>query len=138
MSTASSSANTSTPPTTNSSFAPSTAAADSRAAILASLSATGNSFSTAHQHLAADLHANAAALAQQERTLKSSTTGLVKDRANLQREADRAAKGLKQVGDVQNWAEMLERDFLVLEDVLRQVEGGVEEESASGGSRWRG
>lgn len=36
---------------------------------------------------------------------------------------DGARQGLKEIGDVQNWAEMIERDLLVVEEVLRQVEG---------------
>jgi len=46
---------------------------------------------------------------------------------------------LKEVGDVQNWAEMLERDFLVVEETLRRVREGSEGSWSSGsGSYWSG
>jgi DNA mismatch repair protein PMS2 len=32
--------------------------------------------------------------------------------------ADESAATLKELGDVQNWAEMLERELMVLEDVV--------------------
>lgn len=40
---------------------------------------------------------------------------------------EKGEKGLKEVGDVQNWAECIERDLLVLEETLREVEEGDEE-----------
>lgn len=46
-------------------------------------------------------------------------------------------KDMKAFGDMQNWAEMIERDFMVLEETMRLVEGGDVTESASGGSTWR-
>lgn len=36
---------------------------------------------------------------------------------------DESAARLKELGDIQNWAEVLERELLVLEDVVG-VEGG--------------
>lgn len=36
--------------------------------------------------------------------------------------------GLKEVGDVQNWAEMIERDLLVLEETVKLAEERKEEE----------
>lgn len=62
------------------------------------------------------------------------------ERKKWAKEAEKATKGLNRFGDLQNWAEMMERDFCVLEETLRLVEGGEGEgeESASGGSRWRG
>lgn len=49
---------------------------------------------------------------------------------------------MRDFGDVQNWAEMLEREFCVLEETVRLVEGGGEEigevGGESGGSGWRG
>jgi len=44
---------------------------------------------------------------------------------------------MRDFGDVQNWAEMLERDFMVLEETMRLVEGGGEVERESGGSTWK-
>jgi hypothetical protein len=55
----------------------------------------------------------------------------------LEGEVDKALKGMRDFGDVQNWAEMLERDFMVLEETMRLVEGGLEVERESGGSTWK-
>ncbi|GAB1728568.1 hypothetical protein NU195Hw_g7118t1 [Hortaea werneckii] len=121
-----------------------TAQTEARAAILATLSAAGSHYSTFTQHKAQDLHANSHAIANQEAALAKSTRDLEKEGKKWAREAEKATKGLNRFGDLQNWAEILERDFVVLEETLRLVEGGEglgeaeEEESASGGSRWRG
>ncbi|KAI6862066.1 hypothetical protein KC343_g5909 [Hortaea werneckii] len=116
---------------------------EARAAILATLSAAGSHYSALSQHKAQDLHANSQAIANQEAALAKSTQDLEKEGKKWAREAEKATRGLNRFGDLQNWAEMLERDFVVLEETLRLVEGGEglgegEEESASGGSRWRG
>ena len=37
--------------------------------------------------------------------------------------ANDAADKLKELGDIQNWAEVLERDLLVLEETMRMGEG---------------
>lgn len=44
-------------------------------------------------------------------------------------------KGLKEIGDVQNWAEMLERDLGMLEEMMETVEGeeGMRREDVNGG-----
>jgi len=36
--------------------------------------------------------------------------------------ADNSRGKLKEIGDIQNWAEMIERDFLVVEETLRLVD----------------
>ena len=54
---------------------------------------------------------------------------------------------MNEVGDIQNWAEMIERDLLVLEETVRLVDDGKaedrrneggerREENASGTSGW--
>ena len=57
------------------------------------------------------------------------TEGLRKENAKLAKEADKAARKLKELGNVQNWAEVLERGFLVLEETVRLVK---KEDSDSG------
>ena len=89
------------------------------------------------QRRAADLHANAGAITKQEAQVTKNTAALAKESAKWQKEVDKTTKGLKDFGDLQNFAEMMERDFLVLEETLRLVEGGQQVESASGGSQWR-
>lgn len=59
----------------------------------------------------------------------------------FRKENDKLAKVLadgsrqvKELGDVQNWAERLERDFLVLEETMRLVQRGEGEEGSWSGS----
>jgi len=119
------------------SSADSRAQAEARAAVLASLESAGSNHDGRFQRRAADLHTNAAAIGKQELELKKQTDALAKESAKWQKEVDKATKGLNQFGDLQNWAEVMERDFLVLEETLRLAEGEHPIESASGGSRWR-
>lgn len=132
-------ANGSTPSSTAiaSPTSPTRAQTEARAAVLASLTSAGAHHDTHLQQRAADLHANALAISRQETELAQHTAALARESAKWDKEAAKATHGLKQVGDLQNWAEMLERDFLVLEETLRVVDGEDEVESGSGGSRWR-
>ena len=113
------------------------AQAEARAAVLASLESAGSNYDSQLQRRAADLHKNAAAIAKQEAELKQHTAALAKENAMLHKELTKANKDLMPHGDLQNFAEMMERDFAVLEETLRLVEGGRDVESASGGSQWR-
>lgn len=65
---------------------------------------------------------------------------LSKQTAQYQKIADEGRDKLKEIGDVQNWAEMIERDLLVVEETLRRAEdeAGVEGRGrgAEGGRRW--
>ncbi|TPX17085.1 uncharacterized protein E0L32_003203 [Thyridium curvatum] len=107
---------------------------EARAAVVASL---GNMLDRELSSRAAALHANDAAIARQRRDVERSTAALRRENDRLAKEADGAARRLKEVGNVQNWAELLEKDFLVLEETLRLArEGGA---SSSGGSgSWTG
>ena len=113
------------------------AQAEARAAVLGSLGSAGSNYDNRMQRRAADLHANSNAIAKQEDQVKKNTTALTKESAKWRKELDKTTQGLKEFGDLQNFAEMMERDFLVLEETMRLVEGGQEVESASGGSQWR-
>ncbi|KAM3509577.1 hypothetical protein MY11210_006267 [Beauveria gryllotalpidicola] len=90
--------------------------AEARAAVVASM---GNMLDTELQGRAQMLHDNAGALDRQERDVLAATEALRRERERLAREADGAARRLKEVGNVQNWAEVLERGFLVLEETVR-------------------
>ena len=116
---------------------PPRAQAEARAAVLASLASAGAHQDAQLQRRAADLHGNAAAVARQEARVRQETRALAGEGDRWQRELDGATKGIKEFGDLQNWAEMLERDFAVLEETVRLAEGGLRGESASGGSEWR-
>ena len=113
---------------------------EARVAVTASLSAIGSSIDSDLRTRANDLHANAASIEKQEKELEKQTAALAKQTAQAQKQIDKSLKGLNEIGDVQNWAEMMERDLLVLEETMRLVEGGEDFESASGvpsnGQRW--
>ncbi|KAI4150700.1 MAG: hypothetical protein L6R39_002188 [Caloplaca ligustica] len=97
--------------------------AEARAAFTASLLSAGTS--TVESDLktrAADLHANTAAIDKQEQALLKETKNLGKESDKWQKLVDGGARGVKETGDVQNWAEMLERDLCVLEDTMAMVE----------------
>lgn len=80
----------------------------------------------------AQLHANRAAIARQEREVARATAQLRRENDRLGRLAEAHARRVKEVGDVQNWAEMLEREFVILEETLRLVGEGEGEGEGSG------
>lgn len=100
--------------------------AEARAAVVASM---GNMLDSELQSRAGILHENAAALEKQERDVLRATDGLRRETVKLQAEADKAARKVKELGNVQNWAEVLERGFLVLEETVRLANAGDDEES---------
>jgi uncharacterized protein (DUF3084 family) len=106
--------------------------AEARAAVTASLTSIGGSVDNEMRTRAADLHSNAEAIAKQEKELAKQTAALAKQSNQWQKLADTSTKKLNEIGDIQNWAEMIERDLLVLEETLRLVEGKDTPETASG------
>ncbi|KAK0765622.1 hypothetical protein N5P37_001559 [Trichoderma harzianum] len=100
---------------------------EARAAVVASI---GNMLDSELQSRAGILHSNAAALEKQERDVLRATDGLRKETAKLKAEADKAARKVKELGNVQNWAEVLERGFLVLEETVRLANGGEDSDDA--------
>lgn len=100
--------------------------AEARAAVVASM---GNLLDSELQSRAEILHESAAALDRQERDVLRATERLRREREKLAREAGGAARKVKELGNVQNWAEVLERGFLVLEETVRLAN---KEGSASG------
>ncbi|KAI1781203.1 hypothetical protein F4818DRAFT_32507 [Hypoxylon cercidicola] len=102
--------------------------AEARAALVASMS---NMLDSELQSRAALLHGNAAALARQERDVARGTAGLRRENDKLERLARDTERKIKELGNVQNWAEVLERDFLVLEETMRIVKGGGRSGSGS-------
>ncbi|UNI20242.1 hypothetical protein JDV02_006347 [Purpureocillium takamizusanense] len=105
--------------------------AEARAAVVASI---GNMLDSQLQTRASVLHDNAAALDRQERDVVAAADALRHERERLAREADAAARRLKELGNVQNWAEVLERGFLVLEETVRLANGaGSDHDDHDGG-----
>jgi len=60
--------------------------------------------------------------------LQDSTRALAKETDKLKKIADDAARKLKEVGNVQNWAEVMEREFLILEETVRLADLSEEED----------
>lgn len=103
--------------------------AEARAALEASMNNVGSALDANLRARAQDLHTHSAVLEKQQKDLIKSTEGLRKETDKLKKLAVDGGKKVKELGDVQNWAEMLERDFLVLEETLRLVEEGSEGDS---------
>lgn len=104
---------------------------EARTALVASLS---NLLDAEVAPRAAALHAGSAALERQERELRRATGALAAETARLGHEAEVAGRGVKMLGDVQNWAEVLEREFLVLEETVRILGEGSSSEESGGES----
>lgn len=92
-----------------------------------------NLLDTELQGRAALLHGNAAALTRQERDVARATDALRKENDKLAKVARDAGRRIKELGNVQNWAEVLERDFLVLEETVRLVGQGDSDGESGGG-----
>ncbi|ORX99297.1 hypothetical protein BCR34DRAFT_495471 [Clohesyomyces aquaticus] len=110
--------------------------AEARAAVAASLASVGGSIDAEMRTRAVDLHSNSEAISKQEKELAKQTAALAKQSTQWQKLADTSTKKLNEIGDIQNWAEMIERDLLVLEETMRMVDGKDAPETASGTSRW--
>jgi hypothetical protein len=100
--------------------------AEARTAIVASIA---NLVDRELQGRASMLHANAAAIERQQRDVARTTESLRRENVKLGKVAADAAEKIKEIGNVQNWAEVLEREFLVLEETARLVAGDWESES---------
>lgn len=116
---------------------------EAEAAFTASLSSIGNNHDGPLRARASLLHANATALSKQENDVARATEDLGRSNGELEGAADKAREGLKEIGDVQNWAEVIERELLVLEEVVRGVEEKIEEQEEGvdeddGGGEQRG
>jgi K+-sensing histidine kinase KdpD len=110
--------------------------AEARAAVTASLASVGASVDNDLRTRTADLHSNSEAITKQEKELAKQTKALAKESAQWEKLLNGGTKKLNEVGDIQNWAEMIERDLLVLEETVRLVDGKETEETASGTGRW--
>jgi hypothetical protein len=89
----------------------------------------GSSLDSSLRSRAQNLHDNSKQLEKQQKDVVKATEGLRKETEKLKKVADEGMRKVKELGNVQNWAEMLERDFLVLSETLRLVEKGSDEES---------
>lgn len=108
------------------------------AAFTATLHSVGTNLETPLRDRAATITSGAAALEKQETELAESTARLARQNAQWVGLADETRDGLKEIGDVQNWAEMIERDLSMLEEIVdaadaQEREGDIEVESPDGG-----
>lgn len=112
--------------------------AQARTALVASI---GNALDTELQTRASLLHANQAAIEKQERDVERALRELRKEDDKLMKVLNDGSRKVKELGDVQNWAERLERDFLVLEETMRLVDRGQRRRGSGSGSEsgsWSG
>jgi K+-sensing histidine kinase KdpD len=110
--------------------------AEARAAVTASLASVGASVDNDLRTRTTDLHSNSEAISKQEKELAKQTKALAKESAQWEKLLNGGTKKLNEVGDIQNWAEMIERDLLVLEETVRLVDGKKAEDTASGTGGW--
>lgn len=112
--------------------------AEARAAFTAHLTSIGNSHISPLEARVSDINKNSIAISKQEDDVDKQTKKLADESKKHQKVVDDAAGKLKELGDIQNWAEVLERDMLVIEKALQMGEGedsgwetdeGAEEES---------
>jgi hypothetical protein len=94
----------------------------------------GNQHFSSLQSRAQNLHANTAQLDKQQKDVVKATEGLKKETEKLRKWADEGQRMVKELGNVQNWAEMLERDFLVLGETIRLANGGGSHSGSGSGS----
>ncbi len=98
--------------------------AEAHAAFTAHLTSIGNSHISSLETRVSDIHSNSAAISKQEDDIIKNTKKLSGEAKKHQKVADDAAGKLKELGDIQNWAEVLERDLLVLEETMKMGEAG--------------
>ncbi|CRL24209.1 unnamed protein product [Penicillium camemberti] len=108
------------------------------AAFTATLHSVGTNLEAPLRDRAANIQSNAAALERQEAELAENTQRLARQNQQWVGFADETREGLKEIGDVQNWAEMIERDLLALEDMMDVVENGHGEHGSEDGDDRRG
>jgi chromosome segregation ATPase len=108
------------------------------AAFTATLHSVGTNLEAPLRDRAANIQSNALALERQEAELAENTARLARQNEQWVGLADETREGLKEIGDVQNWAEMIERDLLALEDMMDNVEGRNKDADEDGSHGGRG
>lgn len=101
------------------------------------MASIGNTLDHELQTRASLLHANQAAIEKQERDVEKALADLRREDDKLLKVLNNGSRQVKELGDVQNWAERLERDFLVLEETMRLVHEGSGASGSESGS-WTG
>ncbi|KAJ5899274.1 GCN5-like 1 [Penicillium taxi] len=115
-------------PSSSSTTQPETGAAEEQqkkealAAFTATLHSVGTNLEAPLRDRAATIQSNTAALKLQETSLQESSARLARQNSEWEDIAEETRQGLKEIGDVQNWAEVIERDLLALEEMMDSVE----------------
>ncbi len=97
--------------------------AEARAAFTAHLTSIGNSHISALEQRVGDIHSNSLAISKQEDEIEKESKKLADESRKHEKVADDVGSKLKELGDIQNWAEVMERDLLVLETAMGMGEG---------------
>ncbi|KAK9375004.1 uncharacterized protein V1513DRAFT_431432 [Lipomyces chichibuensis] len=74
------------------------------------------------------VHANAKLISSQSKHIRGQTFALAKETRKWEETAGKASAILKEAGDVQNWAEILEVELSALEETFRIVDGRENDE----------
>ncbi|KAJ5716054.1 GCN5-like 1 [Penicillium malachiteum] len=93
------------------------------AAFTATLHSVGTNLEAPLRERATIINSNAVSLERQEAELAGHSAKLARQNEGWGKIADETRAELKEIGDVQNWAEVIERDLLVLESMMDEVEG---------------
>ncbi|KAK3344842.1 hypothetical protein B0H65DRAFT_557897 [Neurospora tetraspora] len=109
--------------------------AQARTAVLASISNLLDRELTGRASL---LHQNHNAILKQEREMSKAVEAFKKENDKLEKLAREGTKRLKEVGDVQNWAEVLERGFLRVEETIRRANGDFYRDYSEGSGSYSG
>ncbi|KAF2154332.1 hypothetical protein K461DRAFT_312266 [Myriangium duriaei CBS 260.36] len=99
---------------------------------MAKLDSVASSHRADIESRASVLNASEKAVCKQDKQLRKNTETLAKQNEQCEKLVDATYKALTEFGDVQNWAEMIERDLLILEETMRLVDGLPESENISG------
>jgi hypothetical protein len=116
--------NTNTNTNTNPPSQPPETTKEAHHAFTTSLKTISSNHDAALQERAHTLQSNAGALDAQEASLRQTTADLAAQNEGIAGLVGEAGAGLKEIGDVQNWAEVMERELLVLEETIGGVEKG--------------
>ncbi|KAL4803495.1 hypothetical protein BDV18DRAFT_41667 [Aspergillus unguis] len=104
-------------------------------AFTASLHSLGANYTSNLVSRSKTLHENSTALSKQEENLAKTTSALHKQNKEWEGIAEGARLGLKELGDLQNWAEVLERELLVRRVRAVDEDGDVDMPTANGNGK---
>ncbi|EEH23117.1 hypothetical protein PABG_05328 [Paracoccidioides brasiliensis Pb03] len=107
---------------------------EAKVAFTASLTSVGTNLDADLRQRAQLLHNNDGVIKMQEEKLRKTIQDLEKQSRELEKLADQGREGLKEVGDLQNWAELIEQDLLIVEESLRLAD---EEDEKNGRMNWK-